>query len=81
MSLLATLLVGCAAQTPPCHSLDLQGPDNEGAREYCRDQSPLRSLEIAVSDVAYDLLKEAGLTAAATPVVDSALVTQALPVP
>jgi hypothetical protein len=79
MTLFATLLMGCASQTSPCRAIELQDPENEGAREYCRDLAPLRSLEIVVADEAYELLKGVGLASVAKPSVSPALVTPAPP--
>jgi hypothetical protein len=81
ISLLATLLMGCASQSSPCRSIDLQDPESEGAREYCRDLAPLRALEIAVADEAYVLLREVGLAPNATSGVSRALDTPATPAP
>ena len=64
ITLLATLVMGCASQSSPCRSIDPQDLDSEGAREYCRDLAPLKAFEIAVADEAYELLKEAGLAPA-----------------
>ena len=80
-TLLATLLVGCASQSSPCRSIDLQDPESEGAREYCRDLAPLRALEIAAEDEAYVLLKGVGLAPGATPGVSRALDAPARPAP
>jgi hypothetical protein len=81
MTLLATLLMGCASQSSPCRSLYPQGPDTEGAREYCRDLEPLRALEIAAADEAYELLKGVGLMPSATSGVSRILDTSAAPAP
>jgi hypothetical protein len=81
ISLLATLLTGCASQSSPCRSIDLQDQDSEGAREYCRDFAPLRALEIAVADEAYELLKGVGLAPSATSGVSRALDAPATPAP
>ena len=79
--LLATLLMGCASQSSPCRSIDPQDLESEGAREYCRDLAPLRALEIAVADEAYELLKGVGLAPSATPGVSPALDASAAPAP
>ena len=79
ISLLTTLLMGCASQSSPCRLIDLQDPESEGAREYCRDLAPLRALEIAVADEAYELLKGVGLAPSATSGVSPALDTTPAP--
>lgn len=79
MTLLATLLTGCASQTSPCRSIDLQDPDNEGVLEYCRDSAPLRALEVAVADEAYALLTGVELSLGAAPSVNPAFVMPTLP--
>jgi hypothetical protein len=81
VTLLATLLMGCASQSSPCGTIDPQDPESEGAREYCRDLAPLRALEIAAEDEAYELLKGVGLAPGATPGVSRALDTHARPAP
>jgi len=81
VTLLATLLMGCASQSAPCRSIDPQDLESEGAREYCRDLAPLRALEVAVADEAYALLKEVGLAPGATPGVAQALSAPAMPAP
>ena len=81
MILLATLLMGCASQSSPCRSIDSQVLDSEGAREYCRDLAPLRALEIAAADEAYELLKGVGLAPRATPGVAQALSAPSMPAP
>ena len=81
ISLLATLLMGCASQSSPCRSIDLQDPESEGARDYCRDLAPLRALEIAVADEAYELLKGLGLAPTATSGVSRALNAPGTPGP
>jgi hypothetical protein len=73
--------MGCASQSSPCGSIDPQDPESEGAREYCRDLAPLRALEIAAEDEAYELLKGVGLAPGATPGVSRALDTPARPAP
>jgi hypothetical protein len=65
ITLLATLVVGCASQSSPCRSFDPHALDSEGALEYCRDLAPLRAFEIAVADEAYELLKGVGLATGA----------------
>jgi len=81
VTLLATLLMGCASQSSPCRSIDPQDLESEGAREYCRDLEPLRALEVAVADEAYELLKGMGLAPGATPGVAQALNAPAMPAP
>jgi hypothetical protein len=81
IGLFATLLMGCASQSSPCRSIDLQDTESEGAREYCRDLAPLRALQIAVADEAYELLKGMGLAPAATSGVSRALDAPATPAP
>ena len=73
VTLLATLLMGCASQSSPCRSIEPQDLDSEGAREYCRDLAPLKALEIAIADEAYELLKGMGLAPGATSGVSRAL--------
>jgi hypothetical protein len=81
VTLLATLLMGCASQSLPCRSIDAEDPETEGAREYCRDLAPLRALEIAAEDEAYELLRGVGLAPGATPGVSRAIVAPARPAP
>ena len=81
VTLLATLLVGCASQSSPCRSIDAQDPESEGAREYCRDLAPLRALEIAAEDEAYELLRGVGLAPGATSGVSRAIDAPARPAP
>jgi hypothetical protein len=81
VNLLATLVMGCASQSSPCRSIDPQELESEGAREYCRDLAPLRALEVAVADEAYELLKGVGLAPRATPGVAQALSAPSMPAP
>ena len=81
VTLLATLLMGCASQSSPCRSIDPQDLESEGARVYCRDLAPLRALEVVVADEAYKLLKGMGLAPGATPAVAQALSAPAMPAP
>jgi hypothetical protein len=81
VTLLATLLMGCASQSSPCRSIDAQDPESEGAREYCRDLAPLRALEIAAEDEAYELLRGVGLAPGATSGVSRAIDAPARPAP
>jgi hypothetical protein len=81
VTLLATLLMGCASQSSPCRSIDPQDLESEGAREYCRDLAPLRALEIAAEDEAYELLRGVGLAPSAAPGVTRAIDAPARPAP
>jgi len=81
VTLLTTLLMGCASQSSPCRSIDPQALDSEGAREYCRDLAPLRAFEIAVADEGYKLLNGVGLAPGAAPAVSRALDAPAMPSP
>jgi hypothetical protein len=81
ITLLATLLIGCASQSSPCRSNDPQALDSEGALEYCRDLAPLRAFEIAVADEAYEVLKGLGLASGAPSGVSPAIDAHTTPAP